>query len=127
MVFTQSAFDWLRSRVGPPAPGPDVPDGPARERTARVEIDRLRTEIEELVTARAVTARGALDSALDAVARLQVVTSNLDACRPPKGDHLGKALVAFADQRLHGHADAIERGMTYTADNTLRMLRGDAH
>ena len=58
--------------------------------------------------------------------RLQVVTANLDACNPPKGAHLGRALQAFADRRLQGHADAIERGMTYTSDNTLRLLRNES-
>jgi hypothetical protein len=32
----------------------------------------------------------------------------------------------MADARLHGHSDAIERGMTYTADNQLRLLQGDS-
>jgi len=41
------------------------------------------------------------------------------------GRHLSRALVNLADRRLLGHADAIERGMTYTADNTMRLLRGD--
>ena len=41
------------------------------------------------------------------------------------GDHLARALSALADRRLTGHADAIERGMTYTADNTMRLLRGE--
>ena len=53
------------------------------------------------------------------------MTANLDACNPPNGDDLGHALVQLADQRLLGHADAIERGMTYTADNTIRRLRGE--
>jgi hypothetical protein len=122
MATTQSAYDWLRSRIAPV----DRPaDEPTRERDARLEIDRLRAEIEDLVgTAATPSRRTALDDALDAAARLQVVTANLDACNPPKGDHLGRTLVTFADRRLHGHADAIERGMTYTADNTMRLLRG---
>ena len=123
MATTQSAYDWLRSRVAP-APRPD--GEPRREADARSEIDRLRGHIEDVVATPPVTdARDALETALGAVARLQVVTANLDACNPPKGEHLSKALVQFADQRLLGHADAIERGMTYTADNTLRLLRGD--
>jgi hypothetical protein len=128
MVSTQSAYDWLRSRA---AAAPYRPDGLAREHTARREIDRLRVQIEALVAEPAPDAvetrdaRDALGEALDAVARLQVVTANLDACNPPKGAHLSRALVSFADRRLHGHADAIERGMTYTGDNTLRLLRGD--
>jgi hypothetical protein len=123
MATTQSAYDWLRSRIAPAA----RPNGePARERDARTEIDHLRSEIEDLVGAAAAsTPREALDEALGAAARLQVVTANLDACNPPKGPHLSRALVTFADRRLLGHADAIERGMTYTADNTIRLLRGD--
>jgi hypothetical protein len=131
MPTTQSAYDWLRSRI---APAPRRPDGAPREHSAREEIDRLFVEIEGLVSEPASpaneatdtrAARDALDDALDAVGRLQVVTANLDACNPPKGEHLSRALVALADERLRGHADAIERGMTYTADNTLRLLRGE--
>jgi hypothetical protein len=122
MATTQSAYDWLRSRIAPAA----RPDEPARERDARAEIEHLRAEIEDLVGAPAAsTPREALDEALGAAARLQVVTANLDACNPPKGAHLSRALVNLADRRLLGHADAIERGMTYTADNTIRLLRGD--
>jgi hypothetical protein len=126
MVSTHSAYDWLRSRVAPNTRRPPSapPEEHTREHSARVEIDRLRVEIEDLVAEPAANARDALAEAIDAVAQLQVVTANLDACNPPKGDHLGRALVSFADERLHGHADAIERGMTYTADNTLRLLRG---
>jgi hypothetical protein len=126
MVSTQSAYDWLRARVAPSNRRPDraTPDSATREHSARAEIDRLRTEIEDLVAEPAESARDALAEAIDAVAQLQVVTANLDACNPPKGDYLSRALVSFADERLHGHADAIERGMTYTADNTLRLLRG---
>ena len=49
--------------------------------------------------------------------------SNLDACHPPPASFAGPALVALADRRLRGAADAIERGMTYTADNQLRLLQ----
>ena len=122
MPTTQSTHDLLRSRG---ASGPRRPDSATREHSARVEIDRLLGEIEQLVGTPAADARDALDEAIDAVARLQVVTANLDACNPPKGAHLSRALVQLADRRLLGHADAIERGMTYTADNTLRLLRGD--
>jgi hypothetical protein len=58
------------------------------------------------------------------MARLQVVTANVDSCIPPAGIENGFALIALADKRLSGHADAIERGMTYTADNQMRLLRG---
>ena len=139
MPATQSAYEWLRSRATDarpqteasastpvPAPAPAAPVGPPAERDARAEIDRLREQIEGLVAGpRDVEARDALDAALGKAARLQVVSANLDACNPPKGDHLSRKLVAFADRRLTGHADAIERGMTYTADNTLRLLAGE--
>ena len=127
MSTTQSAYDWLRSRVKPaPAPQRREHDrGPEREHDARAEIERLRDEIESLVDGPNEHPREAVDTALNAVTRMQVVTANLDACNPPKGHHLGRALQAFADRRLQGHADAIERGMTYTSDNTLRLLRDE--
>ena len=140
MPATQSAYEWLRSRATDPRPqtdeaasapmsappSPPAPVGPPAERDARAEIDRLREQIEGLVTGpRDVQPREALDAALGKAARLQVVSANLDACNPPKGDHLSRTLVSFADRRLTGHADAIERGMTYTADNTLRLLSGE--
>ncbi len=50
------------------------------------------------------------------------MTANVDACRPPSATFAGAAMVALADAQLRGHADAIERGMTYTADNQLRLL-----
>lgn len=114
MQSTQSAQPWLRP---PPAP--------PRERDARREIARLRDEIEQLVQVRAdADARETVDSALESVTRLQIVTANVDACGPPPASFMGAALVALADSRLRGHADAIERGMTYTADNQLRLLHG---
>jgi len=134
MTTTQSAYDWLREKTGRAkarsgaAPGPPLsPEiGPRHEQSARAEIERLREVIHDLVTLPGqVRARAAVHSALDAVTRLQVVGANLDACKPPMGDDLSRALVRFADQHLHGHADAIERGMTYTADNTMRRLRGE--
>ena len=49
MPTTQSAYDWLRSRIAPTA----RPEGePARERYARAEIDRLRAKIEHAHVAR---------------------------------------------------------------------------
>jgi len=103
-------------RVAPPAP--------RHERDARAEIDRLRAEVEHLVRKEGdVRARDAVDSALEQMARLQVVTANLEACRPPTARQAGAAHVALADARLTGHPDAIERGMTYTADNQMRLLQ----
>lgn len=97
---------------------------PPRERDARREIDRLRDEIEQLVKAEG-DPRAVVDSALESVTRLQIVTANIDACGPPPAKFAGAALVALADSRLTGHADAIERGMEYTADNQLRLLNGE--
>ncbi|MDQ1435320.1 MAG: hypothetical protein QOF59_2136 [Actinomycetota bacterium] len=102
---------------------------PPRERDARREIDRLRDEIEHLVRAERddapQAARAVVDSALESVTRLQIVTANIDACGPPPATFAGPALVALADSRLTGHSDAIERGMEYTADNQLRLLNGE--
>jgi hypothetical protein len=130
MRSTQSAQSWFRSRAARPEPDQHEPDeskieAPARERDARREIARLRGEIEQLVRIRGKDARRVVDSALESVARLQIVTANVDACMPPSASFAGARLVAMADARLHGHADAIERGMTYTADNQLRLLQGD--
>lgn len=101
------------------------PDVPTRERDARREIHELRHEIEDLVRGRGESPRETLDSALESVTRLQVVTANIDACGPPNAAFAGSVLVALADARLRGHADAIERGMTYTADNQMHLLRGE--
>jgi hypothetical protein len=139
MSTTQSAYDWLRARirsgeVAPPVLGPAVEsepelgiaNEPVREQERHAEIDRLRGEIEALVAgAGKGGAADAVETALESVARMQVVTANVDACKPPTGPHLERALQALADERLMGHADAIERGMTYTSDNTMRLLRGE--
>ncbi|HUI48849.1 MAG TPA: hypothetical protein VL119_09135 [Acidimicrobiia bacterium] len=130
MQSTQSAYTWLG--FGPALfethDEPEIdsrPEVPARERDARREISRLRDEIEQLVRTRDNDPRDTLDSALESVTRLQIVTANIDACGPPSESFAGSALVALADARLRGHADAIERGMTYTADNQMRLLRGE--
>lgn len=128
MQSMQSAQAWLRPRPAPPKPDEhkrDQIETPARERDARREIARLRDEIERLVRGEGNNARGAVDSALESVTRLQVVTANVAACTPLSASFAGATLVAMADARLHGHADAIERGMTYTADNQLRLLQGE--
>ncbi|MDQ1454799.1 MAG: hypothetical protein QOH28_419 [Actinomycetota bacterium] len=131
MSSTQSAHSWFRSRLARPAPDEHTSheskiEGPARERVARREVVRLRDEIEQLVRIKGKDARSAVDAALRSVTRLQIVTANIDACAPPSASFVGATLVAMADARLHGHSDAIERGMTYTADNQLRLLQGDA-
>jgi len=142
MSSIQTLPPWLRpgplelepERVAEPAPAPQAapearyqpgPEVPTRERDARCEIDELRHEIEGLVRGRGENPRDTLDSALESVTRLQIVTANIDACGPPNASFAGSVLVALADARLRGHADAIERGMTYTADNQMHLLRGD--
>jgi hypothetical protein len=130
MQITQSVQSWLWPGSTQSEPdeiaGVDPQLGvPAREHDGRAEIARLRGEIEHLVKRSADNPRDAVDSALESVTRLQVVTANIDACGPPPDRFAGPALVALADSRLRGHSDAIERGMTYTADNQLRLLRGD--
>ena len=95
-----------------------------REHTAREEIDRLRSEIHDLVSASDEASSSTIEEALPAVARLQVVTANLDACRIPD-PRVGRALVDVADRRLQKYQDAIERGMAYTADATMRRLIGE--
>ena len=122
MSTTQSAYEWLRAKARPATPPPErKPWGTS----ARAEIDRLQAEIADLVDVDDSTdARATVDAALELSARLQCANANLDACNPPRGEWAERALVKFADSRLYGHADAIERGMTYTGDNTLRKLRG---
>jgi hypothetical protein len=102
----------------------EIPTVTAREHAARVEIDRLRAEIHALVSASDLSDRATIDEAVMVTARLQVVTANLDAC----GSHHardGRGLVGMADRRLQRHDDAIERGMAYTADATMRRLLGE--
>jgi hypothetical protein len=140
MPSLQTVPPWLRP--GPlefdpePAPAPTPastparlhhprPEVPSRERDARREIEELRYEIEGLVRGRGDNPRDTIDSALESVTRLQVVTANIDACGPPIASFAAPILVALADARLRGHSDAIERGMTYTADNQMHLLRGE--
>ncbi len=106
----------------PAEPQPAEPRRPDHEGDAHREIARLRIEIEKLVKAEADTAREVVDKTIESVTRLQIVTANVDACRPPTARFAGAALVALADSHLRGHTDAIERGMAYTADNQLRLL-----
>ena len=131
MQTTQSARSWLWPDTAPPewvesTSGDDSALAvPAREQDARFEIARLRDEIEQVVRRTGDNPRDAVDSALESVTRLQVVTANIDACGPPSATFAGASLVALADSHLRGHSDAIERGMTYTADNQLRLLHGE--
>jgi hypothetical protein len=125
MQTTQSAQPWLWPGPALPVPAAHMLGVPAREHDARIEITRLREEIEHLVRGSRENPRGAVDSALESVTRMQVVTANIDACGPPPASFVGATLVALADSHLRGHSDAIERGMTYTADNQLQLLRGE--
>jgi hypothetical protein len=137
MQTTQSAHSWLWPGLAATDPQATEPQAiapeqaapllgaPAREHDARIEIARLRNEIEQLVRTRGDDPRDTLDSALESVTRLQIVTANIDACSPPSETYYGVALVALADSHLRGHSDAIERGMTYTADNQLELLKGE--
>ena len=128
MTTTQSAERDLDTRTAPETDSVETDsieiEAPARERDGRAEIDVLRAEIEHLVRGdRDAPARDVVESALASVTRLQVATANLDACGPPSARFAGAILTALADERLHGHPDAIERGMTYTADNQIRLLQ----
>jgi hypothetical protein len=119
------AADDLLASPGPTdtrATEPSALVAPPREHDARIEISRLRGEIEHLVRNQRENPRSAVDSALESVTRLQIVTANIDACGPLSASFAGAAMVALADAQLRGHTDAIERGMTYTADNQLRLL-----
>ena len=129
MQSTQAApvRDWAPT-------DPAIPDGtsaddpviaPECEHDGQREIARLRVEIERIVRGSRSNPRETLDTALESVTRLQVATANIEACGPMSATWAGSALVALADARLRGHADAIERGMTYTADNQLQLLRGE--
>jgi hypothetical protein len=115
--------DYRLSQL-PTLPIVEIPRVTEREHSAREEIDRLRTEIHALVSAADEASQSTIEEALPAVARLQVVTANLDACRIPD-PRVGRALVDLADRRLQKYQDAIERGMAYTADATMRRLVGD--
>jgi len=123
MATTQRAYDWVRSRIAATA---HREASAARERDARAEIDRLHHAIANVLRPAAGAApRETLDAALSVSALLQVVTANLDACAPMPASFAGARLVALADAHLSGHSDAIERGMKYTADSTIRTLGGD--
>ena len=130
MPFTQSTeargWNWF-TPTGPNEmrPGSSSVDTPERERDARREIARLRSEIEQLVRGHGDNPRETVDAALESVTLLQIVTANIDACGRPSATVAGAALVALADAHLRGHTDAIERGMTYTADNQIRLLLGE--
>ena len=52
--------------------------------TRAVEIDRLMAELHGLVSRSERSGRAAIEEALPAAAKLQVVTANVDACNPSR-------------------------------------------
>lgn len=128
MPTTERAHPWLRS------PGSDEDDESDDHDTPR-RVDAVANACDELATMHArieslmrtdddsAASADAISAALESSTRVQIARENLDACRPPSDRFAGPALVALADRRLYGHADAIERGITYTADNQMRLLK----
>ena len=106
-------------------PVDNQPVDQARAHTGRAEIDRLMAELHELVSRCERSGRAAVEGALPAAAKLQVVTSNVDACNPSRRPGLAAELVALADQRAKSRRDAIERSLAYTAESTMRRLTGE--
>ena len=93
-----------------------------RAGNARAEIDRLMGELHALVSRAEPSGRNAVRAALPAAAKLQVVTANVDACNPSRRAGLAAELVALADLHVKARRDAIERGLAYTAESTMRRL-----
>ena len=98
----------------------------ARVNDARLEIDQLMAELHQLVSRGERTGRNAVDEALPAAARLQVVTANVDACNPSRQRGIEHELVRLADLRMRSMRDAIQRSLFYTAESTMRRLLGQA-
>jgi hypothetical protein len=96
-----------------------------RAHDARLEIDQLMAELHGLVSRAERSGRDAVEEALPTAARLQVVTSNVDACNPSRRPGIALELVAIADLRVKARRDAIERSLVYTADTTMRRLLED--
>lgn len=96
-----------------------------RVNDARLEIDSLMSELHELVSRGEMSGRSAVDEALPTAARLQVVTTNVDACNPSRRPGIARELVALADLRMRSMRDAIERSLVYTAESTMRRLLGE--
>jgi hypothetical protein len=96
-----------------------------RAHDARAEIDRLMTELHDLVSRGERTGRNAVEDALPAAAQLQVVTANVDACNPSRRPGIATELVALADLRIKSMRDSVERGLGYTSDATMRRLAAE--
>ena len=97
-----------------------------RVNDARIEIDQLMAELHELVSRGEMSGRNAVDEALPTAAKLQVVTTNVDACSPSRRAGIEHDLVVLADTRVRLRRDALERSLTYTADATMRRLMDKA-
>ena len=93
-----------------------------RVNDARIEIDQLMAELHELVSRGETSGRNAVDEALPTAAKLQVVTTNVDACNPSRRPGIGRELVALADLRMRSMRDSLERSLFYTAESTMRRL-----
>ena len=93
-----------------------------RVNDARIEIDQLMAELHELVSRGEMSGRIAVDEALPTAAKLQVVTTNVDACNPSRRPGIGRELVALADVRMRSMRDSLERSLFYTAESTMRRL-----
>jgi hypothetical protein len=98
------------------------PASNVRVNDARLEIDQLMSELHALVSRCESSGRSAVDEALPTAARLQVVTTNVDACNPSRRPGIARELVALADRRMRSMRDAIERSLVYTAESTMRRL-----
>ena len=103
-------------------PNDTVQPNDLRAAGARREIDQLMAELHGLVSRSEHSACAAIDEALPAAAKLQVVTANVDACNPSRRPGVGAELVALADARMRIRRDATERSLVYTAEATLRRL-----
>jgi hypothetical protein len=115
MQIIQTANDV--AGAGPPAA--------ARAHDPKAEIHRLMTELHDLVSRGERSGRSAVQQALPAAAKLQVVTANVDACNPSRRPGLAAEVVGLADQRVKSRRDAIERSLAYTAESTMRRLQGE--
>jgi len=112
----------------PVTAAPAATDGATRplEETARSARDRLRAEVDDICSGRhGLGPRGTVDAALGTLAEMQVVGANLDACHPPQFAYVAREVTRLADGRLRGQPDAIERGLAFGNDRTLRQLHGE--
>ena len=104
------------------SPANAPPERAVRAHDARTEIDDLMTELHDLVSRSEHSGRAAVERALPAAAKLQVVTANVDACNPSRRPGIDRELFHLADLLVRTMRDAIERSLGYTADATMRRL-----